>query len=622
MHWRLVILALIVSINSLWAQTDNEEFRSTWVITWEHISQYSSVAENQARVREIMDNHVAANMNAVLWQARQSGTAYYNSSFEPWGSYAGGADPGYDPLAYAIEQAHARGLELHAWFNAFQAASTEPGTPSAEHPEWVCRDQSNFPMTSYRALSPGLEEVREYLVDVAMEIVNNYDVDGLHLDYVRWNEYSSTFLSRIVPDNEEEIRALDQMPDEAALEALLDPQTGRYLYDVDHPYSGGTPAGYASWEEFWRSSVTDFVHTLHDSMQTQKPWVRLSVAALGKYNWSGWNGYNVVYQDAALWFNQGYIDQLTPMHYHWTTTVGFYDMLVGGSPYCWGDYIQPGVTAGRLFSVGPGSYRFDENHVWNRHPAIVYTCRSVPWVDGFQFFSYGSWQDYQYWPIAGDTFFGSKTKIRDTGIYVSETPVSPTIEITEVDPLSFDLAVTPDASVSDDQWWAVYRSQISEINVDEDEIIGIRFGSEPFILSETFDGTQDHNGSYFYSATMFDRYWNESLPTSSVESGILESFAPVAMEFYPEDGDTVDVNSVLSFRFSKTMDTESVESAFSISPPIEIGNFSWSESNHRLLVYAESNFEFLSTYIVTLSESALDINGVAFDGDADGEAGG
>jgi len=76
-----------------------------------------------ARVRAILDDHSSANMNAVLFQARQSGTAYYNSSYEPWGYYAGYEDPGYDPLAYAIEQAHARGLELHAWFNVFASAS-------------------------------------------------------------------------------------------------------------------------------------------------------------------------------------------------------------------------------------------------------------------------------------------------------------------------------------------------------------------------------------------------------------------------------------------------------------------------------------------------------------------
>ena len=86
-------------------------------------------------------------------------------------------------------------------------------------------------------------------------------------------------------------------------------RTGRYLYDVDHPFSGGVPSGFSSWEEWWRWSVTEFVETLHDSMQTVKPHIRLSVAALGNYRWGGWQGFGTVYQDAALWFNEGYLDR-------------------------------------------------------------------------------------------------------------------------------------------------------------------------------------------------------------------------------------------------------------------------------------------------------------------------
>ncbi|HJM96397.1 MAG TPA: family 10 glycosylhydrolase, partial [Candidatus Marinimicrobia bacterium] len=170
----------------------NSEFRSTWVITWNHIDRDAPAHINQANVREIMENHTQANMNAVIFQVRQGGTAYYESSYEPWGYYSGYSYPGYDPLEYAIEQAHERGLELHAWFNVFQTSSTHPGSPAAENPEWVCRDQNGFTMDSYQSLSPGLSEVRDYTINVAMEIVNNYDIDGLHLDYVRWNEHTNS----------------------------------------------------------------------------------------------------------------------------------------------------------------------------------------------------------------------------------------------------------------------------------------------------------------------------------------------------------------------------------------------------------------------------------------------
>ena len=154
-----------------------------------------------------MDDHVDANMNAVIFQVRQGGTAYYESSYEPWGYYAGYQYPGYDPLAVAIEEAHSRGLELHAWFNVFQTSSTFSGTPAAENPEWVCRDQNGNSMSSYRSLSPGLEDVRKYTVNVAMEIVRNYDIDGLHLDYVRWNEHTNSQRNNVTI--EQELKRLD-----------------------------------------------------------------------------------------------------------------------------------------------------------------------------------------------------------------------------------------------------------------------------------------------------------------------------------------------------------------------------------------------------------------------------
>ena len=178
-------LGLFLTICSSLLSQQNKEFRATWVITWDHIDRNAPAHINKAHVQTIMDNHKEANMNAVLFQVRQGGTAYYTSSYEPWGYYAGYQYPGYDPLEYAIQEAHKRGLELHAWFNVFQCSSTYEGAPAAEHPEWICRDQDGYSMDSYRSLSPGLEDVRAYTIDVAMEIVNNYDIDASS-GYIRW----------------------------------------------------------------------------------------------------------------------------------------------------------------------------------------------------------------------------------------------------------------------------------------------------------------------------------------------------------------------------------------------------------------------------------------------------
>ena len=489
----------------------NSEFRATWVITWNHIDRYAPAHINQANVQNIMENHAQANMNAVIFQARQGGTAYYESSYEPWGSYAGYSHPGYDPLEYAIAEAHERGLELHAWFNVFQTSSTQTGSPAAEHPEWVCRDQDGFTMDSYRSISPGLPEVRAYTVNVAMEIVNNYDIDGLHLDYVRWNEHTNS-LNRTSVDHLDELQRMDGIISDEEL-AALSTRSGRYLYDYMHPYSAGVPEGFDSWEDWWRWSVTEFVHTLYDSIQAVKPHVRLSVAALGKYNWSGWQGYGTVYQDGALWFNEGYIDQLMPMHYHWYTADGFYGMLEGDCPECWGQFIQPGISAGRLFTSGPGSYILEENNVWNNHGPIVETCRSIPWIDGFQFFSYGSWRDRNYWSSAGNSFFNWKSKIRPIPGNSQAPAISPSLILTPIDSLTHDLTVVP-SDPNQNAWFILYRSTGEELDPDQAEIVDIHFTKEPFTIRSVFQTTQD--SIMLYGVTQADRFWNETALSSIV----------------------------------------------------------------------------------------------------------
>ena len=143
MHRLLLLIVFVFSFipTSYANQNTNAEFRATWIVTWEWINGNNSVDGNKNLTRTILDNHKKANMNAVVWQARQGGTVYFESSYEPWGSYAGGRRPGYDALAYAIEEAHRRDMEFHAWFNVFHTSSTSPGTPAGDHPEWICRER-------------------------------------------------------------------------------------------------------------------------------------------------------------------------------------------------------------------------------------------------------------------------------------------------------------------------------------------------------------------------------------------------------------------------------------------------------------------------------------------------
>jgi uncharacterized lipoprotein YddW (UPF0748 family) len=617
----IVVLLSLSFCKNLFSQQTNNEFRANWVITWEYISSSSSVDQNKAKIRQILDDHKAGHFNSVLWQVRQSGTAYYNSSYEPYGSYAGGAYPGFDPMAYAIEEAHKRGLEFHAWFNVFHASSTVPGTPAQQHPEWICRDQDGNPMTSSIALSPGLKAVRDYTKNVAMEIVRNYDIDGLHLDYIRWNEYTSSTTSKEFEKLQTENNLLDGDITVEQIEELADNLAGRYLYDIEHPYSAGIPSGFATWEDWWRWSVTEFVKTLHDSIQAVKPYVRLSVAALGKYNWSGWNGYYVVYQDAALWFNEGYIEQIAGMHYHWTTGSGFYGMLVGACPECWSQFIQPGIAAKRFYTVGPPSYVLNDNNIWNNHVEIVNSCRTVNWVDGFQFFSYNSWKDRDYWNEAASTFFSRKTKIRDANLHLDTIPASPQLSIQKIDSLNYRLTITPDASTSINQWFAIYRSPDDNFDLNTDEIIAITFGDSQFTIDEVFTGNQDFNSNYRYAATMLDRYWNESLISNIVLTDSIPSYAPKVSSSTPLNGDTISVSTQIKITFSKTMNTSSLTGAVRFSPLVSINNITFSDGNKTITLTTGSNFSFQTEYTLTIDSTVTDVNGKMLDGNGDGISG-
>lgn len=170
-----------------WAESPKREFRATWLasvsnIDWPKSTQTSE--EQKAALIKIFDGMQAARMNAVWLQVRPMSDALYNSAYEPWSKFltgTRGVDPGYDPLAFAIEEAHKRGMELHAWINPYRYESEKNMNGADDpirknHPEWLLEYSSSF------ILDPGNPEVIEYLVKVIKDIVIKYNVDGIVFD--------------------------------------------------------------------------------------------------------------------------------------------------------------------------------------------------------------------------------------------------------------------------------------------------------------------------------------------------------------------------------------------------------------------------------------------------------
>ncbi len=170
---------------------DDGEMRGVWVDRWTY--------SNEADVRSIMNGAADAGFNAIFFQIRGNGDAYYQSNFEPWAKALSGTlgkNPGWDPLAVAVEAGHARGMQVHAYVNAFPLwVGTTPPTESTPrhaylaHPDWVVVDTGGNAQAlnaSYVWMSPGNPDVRQRLVDVSADIADHYEVDGIHLDLVRY----------------------------------------------------------------------------------------------------------------------------------------------------------------------------------------------------------------------------------------------------------------------------------------------------------------------------------------------------------------------------------------------------------------------------------------------------
>ncbi|MDX9777384.1 MAG: family 10 glycosylhydrolase [bacterium] len=638
------ILLLVCLLSSALFSADNREFRATWSITWHQFASGLSADALKARTRAILDKHVEAGMNAVLWQVRQGGTVYYPSAYEPWGSYLGYTDPGYDPLAYAVEEAHKRGLELHAWFNTFHTSSSRAGTPAAEHPDWICRDGYGNAMRSNYCLSPGLKAVRDYTVAMVVELVQNYDIDGIHFDYVRWNEYDNTEAGILFAKQAEEM----QLPDgvfppgmeeylerrEAERQSLqksaVPAPDNRYLYDIEHPegspvpdstelYPDATPgAKFASIADWRRATLNVFIKEVHDTVQTIKPWVKVSPAALGRYRAASWNGYFSVFQDAARWFNEGWIDLLTPMSYHWLNATDMYNQLIGD----WNPYISAGKNAGRPYSVGPASYLISN---WNAHKGIIEVCRTLPWVRGFQFFSYGNWRDSQYPLESSHTVFASMTKQPSYHFLNTDVPAAPAAVLTKNSDISYTLEVTPDASLSEAQWFVIYRSEDANIDVNSDEIVKVVFADSAFSQEISFDGLQMQD-QYYYGVTMNSRYWIESAPSNVVATDVIPMIAPKVTEHIPANT-AVDVpnNQIVELHFNKSMDAESLSENLNITPAVanlslQWANPTWVRDDH-LILYISASWAFETTYTLTLGAATLDQSEMQIDGNGDGTGG-
>ncbi|WP_206483662.1 family 10 glycosylhydrolase [Thalassotalea sp. G2M2-11] len=274
------------------------EFRAAWVATVANINWPStpdvSVAEQQEQAKTLLDALVQHNFNAVILQVRPQGDALYESELEPWSYYLSGEQgkapsPYYDPLAFWINEAHQRGIELHAWINPYRVHHVEGGEIS-EHSLVNTLSGAVVALDSgYYWLDPSHPKSIEHSLAVAKDITERYNIDGLHMD-----DYFYPYPS---------YHPNKSFPDQASYQQYL--ATG----------------GELSKQDWRRSHVNRFVKELYHVVKSVKPEVKLGISPFGIWRpgepkWiEGFDQYDKLYADARLWLQEGWLDYFSPQLY-------------------------------------------------------------------------------------------------------------------------------------------------------------------------------------------------------------------------------------------------------------------------------------------------------------------
>ncbi|MEG1563725.1 MAG: family 10 glycosylhydrolase [Bacteroides sp.] len=317
MHRYIYLLLLFCALLPLRAQP-KYEVRAAWVtavygLDWPRTKATSAagIRKQQAELIDILDRLKAANFNTVLFQTRTRGDVLYPSETEPFNAILTGktcGDPGYDPLKFAVEECHKRGMECHAWMVAIPLGNKKHVASLGQKSVTKRQRDICVPYKNEYFLNPGNPATKEYLMKLVREVVGRYDVDGVHFDYLRYPENAPRF-----PDS----------------------------YDY-RQYSKGR-----SLEEFRRDNLTAIVRYIYKGVKAMKPWVKVSTCPVGKYRDTsryssrGWNAFHTVYQDPQGWMGEGIQDQIYPMMYFQRNS--FYPFALDWQEQSNGRQVIPGL---------------------------------------------------------------------------------------------------------------------------------------------------------------------------------------------------------------------------------------------------------------------------------------
>ena len=454
------------------------EIRAAWITTiggldWPTVKATSAygIKRQKEELCKQLDMLKEANFNTVLFQTRLRGDVIYPSIYETFAeSLAGktGRNPGYDPLKFAIEECHKRGMEIHAWMVCIPAGNDRQVKLLGK--QSVVKKKPTMCIHFKRAwyLDPGNPETAKYLAAIAKEITMNYDIDGIHLDYIRYPENAENF-----PDGK-----------------------------TFRKYGKGKTI--SQWR---RDNITSIVREIYNDVKRIKPWVKVSSSPVGKYNDTrrysskGWNAFNAVYQDAKLWLETGIHDAVFPMMYFRNNQ--FYPFALDWEENKHGRFVVPGLG---IYFLKQKAHEWDINEIMRQ---IYFTRRNG--LDGQAFFR----NEFLMKNTCGLT---DSLKCR---FYTYPAAVPPMVWQDSIAPaqpvngvisfrndsvmINWDKA---DSSKTEEASYRIYASDFYPVDINDGKnIICLKHGSNCFCYS-----LKAGKIKRFWAITATDRYGNESSP--------------------------------------------------------------------------------------------------------------
>ncbi len=476
-YFLLLILFLIFPQNKIYTQVERET-RAVWIAT-NHRLDWPPQTLDQEKQKKALENIFttikAKNLNTVFFQVSSNGTALFNSSYLPFSSYITGKSndsTAYDPLELAIDEAHKRGLEIHAWINCMNFFSgSETNVLNSDHivkrkPEWIIEDNRDGVKSFW--LDPGLPEVRTFIADMITEIVENYDVDGIQLDYIRY--------------------------------------PGK---NFDDDFSYGVYNNGFSRDDWRRNNITGLIELINKKIRAIKPFIKLGAAPIGVYkNENGiyaWEGFSEVYQDSREWLKKGILDYVAPQIYWGMGEKPHFDKVAKS-------WVEN--SFGRNVVLGIGAYK--ENVKKEISKMIKYS-RSID-ASGVAFFRYSNIKDYEFNDFTYKTYPATMTWL--DGIY-PETPQNLSFEkqssnISDLQTsmrlikLSWDIK---DSHSSDSiRYFALYSLPHPGSELLPDYL----FDLVPAEKSSITLAIKKKKVNYYFTMKSVSKLWNESIESSNV----------------------------------------------------------------------------------------------------------